>query len=263
MKGCISVFPQKQPSSSTIRPSLRHHMCPSQSRFHVSVLVPVIVLIIVSIFVTVLLSLSLSKVSFHLPSLALCLFSLCPSPRLSLSALMYSALALSEASVASLSRNLQWADSLRIPPTSLPCTSCWLGLLISSVRAHLNTTCSGVPTSPHSHRPDSTNPIFLKDSGQLKIQRNIFIQDGGDIVWSKTPSFSREFPERTYLHRLTYIGEHHLPLSGRENIISCFEKDIKLINEEYCDEKLTGMLLCYSSQFVHDQLAAVVPGNMN
>nr|CAD7431511.1 unnamed protein product [Timema monikensis] len=84
-----------------------------------------------------------------------------PHPRLSLSV---PALALSEVSAASLSRNLQWARSLRILPTSLPCTSCWLGLLISSVLAHSNTMYSGVPTSPHSHRSDSTNP-FLKDSG--------------------------------------------------------------------------------------------------
>nr|CAD7400682.1 unnamed protein product [Timema cristinae] len=108
---------------------------------------------------------SLSLVSPPLPSLALRLFSLCLNRRPSLSALIYSILALSEASAASLSRNLQWAGSLRISPTSLPCTSCWLGLLISSVRAHSSTTCSGVPTSPHSHRSVSTSPIFLKDSG--------------------------------------------------------------------------------------------------
>nr|CAD7445338.1 unnamed protein product [Timema bartmani] len=72
------------------------------------------------------LSSSLSLVSPPLPSLALRLFSICLSPRLSPSALIYSSLALSEASAASLSRNLQWTGSLRISPTILPCTSCWL-----------------------------------------------------------------------------------------------------------------------------------------
>nr|CAD7456366.1 unnamed protein product [Timema tahoe] len=72
------------------------------------------------------LSSSLSLVSPPFPSLALRLFSICLSPRLSPSALIYSSLALSEASAASLSRNLQWTGSLRISPTILPCTSCWL-----------------------------------------------------------------------------------------------------------------------------------------
>nr|CAD7591128.1 unnamed protein product [Timema genevievae] len=83
----------------------------------------------------------------------------------SISSSLSSVLALSVASAASLSRNLHLVGSLIIPPTKQPCTSCWFGLLISNVRAHSRTTCSGVPTSPHSHNSDSTSPILHKDSG--------------------------------------------------------------------------------------------------
>ncbi|XP_063240284.1 uncharacterized protein LOC134541071 isoform X2 [Bacillus rossius redtenbacheri] len=50
---------------------------------------------------------------------------------------------------------------------------------------------------------------------------------------------------------MVYIGEHILPVQGKENIINIFERNIRQINEEYNDGVLTGFLLAYASLFVH------------
>ncbi|KAJ8890682.1 hypothetical protein PR048_010191 [Dryococelus australis] len=56
---------------------------------------------------------------------------------------------------------------------------------------------------------------------------------------------------KTYLHRMVYIGEHNLPLQGKDNIFNVFEHNIWKINEGCRDEILTGFLLVYSTHFAH------------
>ncbi|XP_049860230.1 testis-expressed protein 47-like [Schistocerca gregaria] len=54
---------------------------------------------------------------------------------------------------------------------------------------------------------------------------------------------------RTFLHRLIYIGRH--TFEEQQAVTQFYETTIKVINDGYCDEPLTGLFLWYNEYFVH------------
>ncbi|GLG93842.1 Uncharacterized protein GBIM_01181 [Gryllus bimaculatus] len=57
----------------------------------------------------------------------------------------------------------------------------------------------------------------------------------------------------TYLHRLTYVGQHNFKDSGEgsDELDSIFQMSINQVNESYCSEPLTGCFIYYSKYFMH------------
>nr|CAD7412456.1 unnamed protein product [Timema poppensis] len=158
------------------------------------------------------LSSPLSLVSPPLRSLALCLFSLCPSLRLSRSSLMYSALALSEASVASLPRNIQRVGSLRIPPPvspALPASSVFL----SQAYGHISIQrVPGYPPNcihPTQIRPiPSSLRIIVAPHGQL-----------GPCNCDNSYEFSLPLYKVPAVYRSTVYSRHGIPFSHRDGFL--------------------------------------------
>lgn len=56
----------------------------------------------------------------------------------------------------------------------------------------------------------------------------------------------------TYVHRIIYIGGHTMKkFEETPTICDVMQQTIKAVNSDYCEEKLTGLLLYYPMYFCH------------